>query len=72
MINFVDTSSIKNSLFEILDGSKKMESIQTDLSYNDLCKYLLKNRYKLFNKYVRIKIMNRWWDADKFINQELN
>ena len=65
-VNFYDTSSIKNSKFEILDGSKKMEIIESDLSYNDVCDYLFKNKYKLFNKYVMIKILNKSWDAEYF------
>lgn len=70
-VNFYDTSSIKNSKFEILDGSKKMEIIESDLSYNDVCDYLYKNKYKLFNKYVIIKILNKNWDAEYFLNNEI-
>jgi len=67
-VNFYDTSSIKNSKFDILDGSK---IIERDLSYNDVCDYLFKNKYKLFNKYVRIKILNKNWDAEYFLNNEI-
>ena len=70
-VNFYDTSSIKNSKFEILDGSNKMEIIESDLSYNDVCDYLFKNKYKLFNKYVRIKILNKNWDAEYFLNNKI-
>lgn len=62
----------KDSLFEILDGSKDMEAIKSNLSYDDLCTYLAENEGKLFRKYVRIKILNYWWDADKFLKQEVN
>ncbi len=67
-VNFYDTSSIKNSKFEILD---KMEVIESDLSYDEVCDYLFKNKYKLFNKYVRIKILNKNWDAEYFLNNEI-
>jgi len=67
-VNFYDTSSIKNSKFEILD---KMDVIESDLSYDEVCDYLLKNKYKLFNKYVRIKILNKNWDAEYFLNNEI-
>ena len=70
-VDFYDTSSIKNSKFEILEGSNKMEIIESDLSYNEVCSYLFKNKYKLFNKYVRIKILNKNWDADYFLNNEI-
>jgi len=65
-INFIDTSSIKNSKFEILD---KVEIIKSNLSYDEVCEYLLNNKYKLFNKYVRIKILNKYWDADYFLQE---
>jgi hypothetical protein len=67
-INFTDMSSIKNSNFEIYDGS---ELIKSDFSYNDVCKYLSENKYKLFNKYVKIKILNKCWDAEYFLKHEL-
>jgi hypothetical protein len=67
-VNFYDTSSIKNSKFEILD---KMEVIESDLSYDVVCDYLLKNKYKLINIYVRIKILNKNWDAEYFLNNEI-
>lgn len=67
-IRFVDTSSIKNSIFDIYDGS---EIIETRLSYDYVCKYLNSNKYKLFCKYVRVKILNKWWDADYFLKHEV-
>lgn len=62
----------KYSLFEIFDGSKKMELIKTDLSYNELCNFLKENQYKLFSKYVRLKIFNHWWDANTFLKKEVD
>lgn len=67
-IRFTDTSSIKNSTFDIYDGS---EIIENGLSYEDVCKYLDVNKYKLFGKYVRIKILNKWWDAEYFLEHEV-
>jgi len=67
-VRFYDTSSIKKSKFEVLD---KMEVIESDLSYDEVSDYLLKNKFKLFNKYVRIKILNKNWDAEYFLNNEI-
>ena len=67
-IRFTDTSSIKNSTFDIYDGS---EIIENGLSYDDVCKYLNDNKYKLFGKYVRVKISNKWWEADYFLKHEV-
>jgi capsid portal protein len=68
-VNFYDTSSIKDSKFEVLE---KMEVIESDLSYDEVCDCLLKNKHKLFGKYVRIKILNKYWGAEYFLSQELH
>lgn len=68
-INFSDTSSIKNSYFDIYDG---MVVVKHSLSYGDVCKYLDDNKHNLFGKYVRMKILNKWWDAKYFFKYEIN